>query len=141
MAASAGVSSVNSRPPVLNSWKEIASYLGRGVRTVQRYERELDLPVRRLKGKSHASVVAWPRDLDAWLQHVAIDEAASPLKPKNFTVSSLAMLVAANQELRHQAHQLRVTNERALHDLVATLSMMMQKIELCKSQRAQYSLF
>ncbi len=31
---------------VLNSWKEIACYLGRGVRTVQRYERDLGLPVR-----------------------------------------------------------------------------------------------
>ena len=31
----------------LNTWKEIATYMGRGVRTVQRWERELGLPVRR----------------------------------------------------------------------------------------------
>jgi hypothetical protein len=36
----------------LNSWKEIASYMGRGVRTVQRYERELHLPVGRIHGKA-----------------------------------------------------------------------------------------
>ena len=30
---------------VLNGWKEIANYLGKGVRTVQRYEREFGLPV------------------------------------------------------------------------------------------------
>jgi len=36
----------------LNSWKEIATYLSRGVRTVQRWERELKLPVHRIgKGK------------------------------------------------------------------------------------------
>lgn len=32
----------------LNSWKEIATFLGRGVRTVQRWERELQLPVHRI---------------------------------------------------------------------------------------------
>ena len=35
---------------VLNSWKEIASYLGRSVRTVQRWEREFGLPVHRPAG-------------------------------------------------------------------------------------------
>jgi hypothetical protein len=30
----------------LSGWKDIASYLGKGVRTVQRYERDLALPVR-----------------------------------------------------------------------------------------------
>jgi hypothetical protein len=34
--------------PRLDSWKEIASYLGRGVRTVQRWECEEGLPVHRL---------------------------------------------------------------------------------------------
>ena len=39
---------------ILNSWKEIANYLGRGVRTVQRWERDLRLPVHRPKGKDRA---------------------------------------------------------------------------------------
>lgn len=30
---------------LLSGWKEIANYLGKGVRTVQRYEYELLLPV------------------------------------------------------------------------------------------------
>ena len=36
----------------LDSWKEIAAYLGRGVRTVQRWEREEGLPVHRLAHES-----------------------------------------------------------------------------------------
>jgi hypothetical protein len=32
----------------LDSWKEIAAYLGRSIRTVQRWEREEGLPVHRL---------------------------------------------------------------------------------------------
>jgi|SRR6185437_8902009 len=53
---------------VLNSWKEIAAYLGRGVRTVQRWERELQLPVRRPRGKDRSAVIALKSDLDKWLQ-------------------------------------------------------------------------
>ena len=55
---------------VLNSWKEIAAYLGRGVRTVQRWERELGLPVRRPRGKERSAVIALTPDLDSWLHKV-----------------------------------------------------------------------
>lgn len=55
---------------VLNSWKEIAAYLGRGVRTVQRWERELNLPVRRPRGKDRSAVIALKPDIDAWLHNV-----------------------------------------------------------------------
>lgn len=54
---------------VLNSWKEIAAYLGRGVRTVQRWEQELALPVRRPRGKDRSAVIALKADLDRWLYH------------------------------------------------------------------------
>jgi hypothetical protein len=53
---------------VLSSWKDIARYMGKGVRTVQRWERHLGLPVRRPNGASHKSAVLLDRsDLDAWL--------------------------------------------------------------------------
>lgn len=55
-------------PRVLNSWKEIAQYLGRGVRTVQRWEQFLGLPVRRPHGRSRSAVIAIPEELDAWLR-------------------------------------------------------------------------
>jgi hypothetical protein len=54
---------------VLNSWKEIAEYMGRGVRTVQRWEQELGLPVRRPRGKSRSAVIALKADLDRWLHN------------------------------------------------------------------------
>lgn len=53
---------------VLSSWKEIAAYLRRGRRTVQRWERELGLPVRRPRGRERGTVFAWPREIDTWLQ-------------------------------------------------------------------------
>jgi hypothetical protein len=52
---------------IISGWKDIATYLKKGVRTVQRYERELGLPVRRPAGKSHGSVIATKSELDGWI--------------------------------------------------------------------------
>jgi hypothetical protein len=49
----------------LDSWKEIAAYLRRGVRTVQRWERVAGLPVRRI-GSERGAVYAFRSELDAW---------------------------------------------------------------------------
>src|SRR5215472_1561813 len=56
-----------ARPQILAGWKEIANYLRKGVRTVQRYERQLALPIHRPAGKSLAAVVAIPTELDKWV--------------------------------------------------------------------------
>jgi len=53
---------------LLNSWKEIAAYVGRGVRTVQRWEVELELPVRRMGGKYRTSVSALKSEIDLWIR-------------------------------------------------------------------------
>lgn len=53
---------------VLDSWKEIAAHIRRDVRTCQRWERELGLPVRRISGKSRARVFALKADIDRWLE-------------------------------------------------------------------------
>lgn len=50
----------------LDSWKEIASFLGRRVRTVQRWEREEGLPVQRLRHRQGTTVYADPEALTAW---------------------------------------------------------------------------
>ncbi len=50
----------------LDSWKEIAAYLNRAERTVQRWEREQGLPVHRLAHNKHSSVYAYTAELDTW---------------------------------------------------------------------------
>lgn len=60
-------SSTPAHPAVLTSWKDIARYLGKGVRTVQRWEQEFGLPVRRPLGSVRNAVLARPSDLDAWI--------------------------------------------------------------------------
>jgi TolB-like protein/Flp pilus assembly protein TadD len=50
----------------LDSWKEIANYLKRGIRTVQRWERDERLPVYRLQHEKLGSVYAFAPQLNAW---------------------------------------------------------------------------
>jgi TolB-like protein/Flp pilus assembly protein TadD len=57
------------RPSVkdrLDSWKEIAGYLGRSVRSVRRWETEEGLPVHRHLHQSSGTVYAFKAELDAW---------------------------------------------------------------------------
>ena len=54
--------------PTLRSWKEIARHLGASVRTVQRWEREFRLPVRRIEARRGAVVFAFPTELETWLR-------------------------------------------------------------------------
>jgi Tol biopolymer transport system component len=62
----------------LDSWKEIASYLGRGIRTVQRWEREEGLPVHRLAHAERGSVFADPTELTEWWKSRQIAPTAKP---------------------------------------------------------------
>ena len=50
----------------LDSWKEIAVYLKRSVRTVHRWESEQGLPVHRHLHQSSGTVYAFKPELDAW---------------------------------------------------------------------------
>ena len=52
----------------LESWKQIAAYLDRGVRTVRRWETEEGLPVHRHMHRSLGSVYAYKSEIDAWRQ-------------------------------------------------------------------------
>lgn len=61
----------NHADGLLNSWKEIAVYLKRGVRTVQRWEETLELPVHRVSGGDRAPVFAYEHEIDGWLRQRA----------------------------------------------------------------------
>jgi hypothetical protein len=50
----------------LDSWKAISEYLGRDVRTLQRWE-QLGLPIRRMPGGRGHSVFALRSEIDAWM--------------------------------------------------------------------------
>lgn len=91
----------------LESWKEIAAYLHRDVRTVQRWEAAEGLPVHRHQHKKRGSVFALRSELDAWRssrQHELFAEpevtadhaqpaARSPLVPLAFVAALVAAVV------------------------------------------------
>ncbi|MFY9730386.1 MAG: hypothetical protein WB723_11475 [Candidatus Acidiferrales bacterium] len=56
----------DSRGRRLESWKEIAAYLGRDITTVRRWEKREGLPVYRLQHSKLGSVFAYTLELDAW---------------------------------------------------------------------------
>jgi TolB-like protein/Tfp pilus assembly protein PilF len=63
----------------LDSWKEIAAYLKRGVRTAQRWEQEEGLPIHRHNHLKSDSVYAYTTELDQWLDSCELRKPAEPL--------------------------------------------------------------
>ncbi len=79
----------------LQSWKEIAAYLERSVRTVIRWEKEAGLPVRRHREDRRGSVYAYPSELNAWrLSHQPAEDAQRRAwqSRRVFSVAAAAML-------------------------------------------------
>ena len=64
----------NRRPETrLSGWKEISAFLGKGVRTAQRWERTLKMPVHRIGHKGGEIVFAYADELNEWLRTAAFD--------------------------------------------------------------------
>jgi ABC-type uncharacterized transport system permease subunit len=68
---------------ILNGWKEIARYLGAGVRTAQRWEK-LGLPIRRPHAHLGSAVVVLSEDVDSWVSQCSNGRKARiPDTPSN----------------------------------------------------------
>src|SRR3990170_7792500 len=79
----------------LESWKEIAAYLKRDVRTVIRWEKSEGLPVHRQMHQARGSVFAYPSELEAWKRGRELRlNVALPLTPWRRAVSVGAFAVA-----------------------------------------------
>jgi hypothetical protein len=85
------MATLQTKVGLLNSWKEIAAYLGRGVRTAQRWEK-YGLPVRRLAPGPRASVIADAGEIDKWIQSAKSHgfDAADPVEPDLMPAATLA---------------------------------------------------
>ena len=96
---------------VLNSWKEIAEYMGRGVRTVQRYERELRLPVHRPAGKSRSAVIAFPDEIERWMRETPLSSStnSNTAKPAKANEAEWRRLLTNSQLLLERAEALKAS--------------------------------
>jgi hypothetical protein len=99
-----------SNRKVLHSWKEISNYTGRGVRTVQRYEQQCGLPVRRASGNPRSAVLAFSDELDTWFQSAPMrpEAPAGPAASVKSVVNAeeFKKLLVNRERLRGQAAKL-----------------------------------
>ena len=65
----------------LNGWKEIAAYLGKSVRSVQRWEATLGLPVHRIKTPDGQIVYSERTEIDEWRRRLEAQPVAEPEDP------------------------------------------------------------
>jgi TolB-like protein/Tfp pilus assembly protein PilF len=85
----------STKPHRLDSWKSIADYLGRSVRTVVRWADERGLPIHRVPGGKRHAVFAYSNELDSWLASTDSTQPAAP--PGNVltpVAANLAMTVS-----------------------------------------------
>ena len=115
------------KSPVLTCWKDIANYMGKGVRTVQRWEQEFGLPVRRPVGSNKKAVLARPSDLDAWVALRCGARTAFPLAPSARCHDSVIRLAALSAQIQ-TARQLRNSNRVLLDEFKLALTSLQQQI-------------
>lgn len=97
----------NGDQVILNSWKEIAVYLDRGVRTVQRWERDLSLPVHRIGKGDRRPVYATTNEVTFWLSTVGEVSHPANLKPPAEIHYLGKPAIEATRNLRLQMRTLR----------------------------------
>src|SRR5688572_17332664 len=78
----------------LDSWKKIAAYLKRSVRTVHRWEKEEGLPVHRQLHKDLGSVFAYKSELDSWISARSLHAAPGKETNKRASPKPHRMIVA-----------------------------------------------
>ena len=114
---------------LFTSWKEIASYLNKGVRTVQRWEAEFGLPVRRPREKARGVVQASRMELDRWINSTWAQRGRRATR--------------GNMEELQKNHALRLENQALMVELSVSLQrlqseciMLRQQVECSKHARA-----
>lgn len=112
-------------PPskILGSWKEIAAYLGKGVRTVQRWEQLYGLPVRRPAGSPLGVVYSSCEEIDAWLAGTW-----APRQPPTQD-GTIDRLFGGTAELVRQSQQLRQDKLALMVSVHRNLDMLRQRCE------------
>jgi tetratricopeptide (TPR) repeat protein len=98
----------------LDSWKEIANYFRREVRTVQLWEKREGLPVHRHFHKQLGSVFAFRSELDAWNERVS-QKGGEPLESAR---SPRTKPAPGHITIRVERLRNRIAGEQALCDAI-----------------------
>jgi predicted DNA-binding transcriptional regulator AlpA len=90
---------------VFTSWKEIAEYLGKGVRTAQRWEQEAGLPVRRQNGEGRGKVLAFASEIDEWKHSATADDGDESERLQ--LLAGVEQLLTENEDIRRKLNAVR----------------------------------
>lgn len=130
---------------VLHSWKEIATYMGRGVRTIQRYESKLGFPIRRPAGTPRSAVLAFSAEIDLWLDKSPMKTEAEPTiairivgeivshEHRSSHITSVQSVYSKAKLQQQRAEQMKLRLQKT-HDLVAEMTAALQKSRLARKQ-------
>jgi hypothetical protein len=114
---------------VFSGWKDVANYLGKSVRTVQRYERELGLPIRRPVANATITVIATKAELDAWI-------SASPVRRSEVTGNHSGMLKEFRPHMK-ELHLLRHETAQLRQAVNASLALLRMNLQLAMSRNGR----
>src|ERR1700751_4547956 len=103
---------------ILSTWKEIATYLNRGVRTVQRWESEFTMPVHRT-GEDRGSVFAFADELDSWLERSTI-QAQPYVRPTLLVLDQPLQNALSNRKLGLELAKFNVLTAFSAAEMLAT---------------------
>ena len=119
---------------VLTCWKDIAQYMGKAVRTVQRWEREFQLPVKRLDDFGYKSaVLARPEDLDSWFRSNWSLRGRSPIAGNGAHPGEIAE-IRANIQVHRGLREQQEVLVRELHLSMAALTRKCRELELSRTE-------
>ncbi len=128
------MSSGNDQKKVLNSWKEIAHYLGKGVRTAQRWENS-GLPVRRIGNGPHAAVIAVREEIDRWVGSAKSGGVAATQQSPPLDLVSVRKTIALARYLRQRQRFLRQAHRSALESVASRLDALHSRIFQMSARR------
>jgi hypothetical protein len=127
---------IDMHPDVLNSWKEIASYLGRGVRTAQRWEAELRLPVHRPRQRKRSAVTALKSELDQWVRNTGRPENGNGNGNGNGKLVSFADVAQTAEILLRNRQNMRTLSIRLCEQIRQTRLLLRQAHEITSKRES-----
>jgi hypothetical protein len=87
---------------ILDSWKEIAVFLRRGVRTVQRWEVTEDLPVRRHDHMKRGSVYALRSEIALWVRARQFGQKPPDHRSRMHRANELRAYIAQQRQIMNE---------------------------------------
>lgn len=132
---------------VFTSWKEIASYLGKGVRTVQRWEAQFGLPVQRPNAHVKGIVRATREELDQWIAtrwsprtgKLDLPDGPVEFRPPAASLPTTKAGIEEMEALRIQHQALVMGLRQSLEQLALHCQDLAMKVQLSRELAALHS--